>query len=70
MEFTSLENPEERLRTEPAHVQEGYRTRLEIWRRQLRRECRRHLVDLVELTTDLPVGQALGAYLMKRGRLH
>ena len=70
VEFTSLENPDERLRTEPAHVQAGYRIRLENWRRRLRHECRRHLVDLVELTTDRPVGQALGAYLMKRGRLH
>ena len=60
----------ERIRTEPAHVREGYRERLGAWREQLRRECRAHLVDLVELTTDEPVGPALGAYLMKRGRLH
>lgn len=70
VEFTALEAPELRLRTEPAHVRAGYRERLEAWRGRLRRECRRHLVDLVELTTDRPVGAALGAYLMKRGRLH
>jgi uncharacterized protein (DUF58 family) len=70
VEFTALEAPGTRLRTEPAHVREGYRARLEAWRHELRRECRRHLVDLVELTTDQPVGAALGAYLTKRGRLH
>jgi uncharacterized protein (DUF58 family) len=70
VEFTALEEPDRRLRTEPAHVRAGYRERFEGWRRELRRECRRHLIDLVELTTDQPVGQALGAYLMKRGRLH
>jgi uncharacterized protein (DUF58 family) len=70
VEFTALEDPSSRLRTEPAHVREGYRARLEHWRRQLRQECRRQLVDLVDVRTDQPVGQALGAYLMKRGRLH
>jgi len=70
VEFTSLEAPGQRLRTEPAHVRAGYRERLEAWRRELRRECRRHLVDLVELSTVEPVGAALGAYLTKRGRLH
>lgn len=70
VEFTALEDPGASLRTEPAHVREGYRERLENWRVRLRRECRRLLVDLVELTTDEPVGTALGAYLMKRGRLH
>jgi len=70
VEFTALESPAVRLRTEPAHVRAGYRERLETWRGRLRRECRRHLVDLVELSTDRPVGPALGAYLMKRGRLH
>ncbi|MBD3222432.1 DUF58 domain-containing protein [bacterium] len=70
VEFSSLEDPSLTLRTEPAHVREGYRDRLDGWRARMRRECRRHLIDLVELTTDQPVGAALGAYLMKRGRLH
>lgn len=70
VEFTALEQPDRHLRTEPAHVREGYRNRFEAWRQRLRRECRRHLVDLVELSTDQAVGAALGAYLMKRGRLH
>ena len=70
VEFTALEDPSARLRTEPAHVRDGYRARLESWRGRLRRECRRQLVDLVDVRTDQPVSQALGAYLMKRGRLH
>lgn len=70
VEFTALEDPSQRLRTEPGHVRAGYQARLQDWRQRLRRECRRLLVDLVELSTDQPVGPALGAYLMKRGRLH
>jgi uncharacterized protein (DUF58 family) len=70
IEFTSLEEPGEAVRTEPAHVRRGYRDKLENWRTQLRRECRRQLVDLVELTTDTPLENGLGAYLIKRGRLY
>lgn len=70
VEFSALEDPSVRLRTEPAHVREGYRERLEEWRHRLQWDCRRHLIDLVDMRTDQPVGAALGAYLMKRGRLH
>ena len=70
VEFTGLEAPEQRVRTEPAHVRAEYQARLGAWRDDLRRRCRHHLVDLVELVTDQPLGPALGAYLMKRGRLH
>jgi uncharacterized protein (DUF58 family) len=70
VEFTSLEDAHRRVRTEPAHVRDGYRDRFEAWRTHLRHACRRHLVDLVELSTAEPVGAALGSYLMKRGRLH
>jgi hypothetical protein len=51
-------------------VRQGYRQRLDDWRRHLRRECRRRLVDLVELTTATPLEKGLGAYLLKRGRLY
>lgn len=70
VEFTALEDPRLRVQTEPAHVRPVYRQQLDDWRQTLRRECRHHLVDLVEMTTDRPVAAALGAYLMKRGRLH
>ncbi|MFO7655316.1 MAG: DUF58 domain-containing protein [Candidatus Krumholzibacteriia bacterium] len=70
VEFTALEDPDQSVRTEPAHVREGYRERLEDWRGRLRRECRRLRVDLVEMTTDTPLEKGLGAYLLKRGRLY
>ena len=70
VEFESLEDPGQRVRLEPAHMREGYRERFETWRQTLRRECRRHLVDLVEITTDTPFEMGLGAYLQKRRRLY
>jgi hypothetical protein len=70
VEFTDLEAPDRSVRTEPAHVRSGYLRRLDEWRGYLRRECRRRLIDLVELTTDTPLEQGLGAYLLKRGRLY
>lgn len=70
VEFTALEDSTQRVQTEPAHVRPVYRRHLENWRRTLRLECRHRLIDLVEMTTDQPVAAALGAYLMKRGRLH
>lgn len=69
VEFSSLEDPAHKLRTEPAHVRQGYRERLESWRSELRRGCRGQLIDLVDMPTDQPVAAALGAYLMKRKRM-
>jgi len=69
-EFIALEQPERRLRTEPAHVRRAYRERFETWRSALRRDCRRQLVDLVEISTETPLETALGAYLQKRRRLY
>lgn len=70
VEFVSLEEPGEKVRLEPAHMREGYARRFEEWRLRLRRECRRQLVDLVEITTDTPFEKGLGAYLQKRRRLY
>jgi uncharacterized protein (DUF58 family) len=70
VEFVGLEAPGEAVRTEPAHVRQGYAERFEAWRDTLRYECRRRLIDLVELTTDTPLEKGLGAYLLKRGRLY
>jgi uncharacterized protein (DUF58 family) len=69
-EFFSLEEPERRLRSDPAHIRAHYRERFAAWRSDLRRECRRQLVDLVEITTDTPLETALLAYLQKRRRLY
>jgi len=70
VEFEALEEPGRRLRLEPAHVQGAYRQRFEAWRADLRRDCRRQRVDLVEITTDTPFARGLGAYLRKRRRLY
>jgi uncharacterized protein (DUF58 family) len=70
VEFESLENPGERIRLEPAHMRADYRDRFDKWRDTLRRECRKQLVDLVEITTDTPFEKGLGAYLQKRRKLY
>lgn len=70
VEFEALEEPGRRVRLEPAHLRDAYRVRFEAWREELRRECRRQRVDLVEITTDTPFARGLGAYLRKRRRLY
>lgn len=70
VEFESLEHPGQKVRLEPAHMRRGYQERFDAWRDSLRRECRRQLIDLVEITTDTPFAQGLGAYLQKRRRMY
>jgi uncharacterized protein (DUF58 family) len=69
-DFVALEEPGATVQAEPAHLRRSYRERFEAWRTRLRRDCRRQLIDLVELTTDTPLEQGLGAYLQKRRRLY
>lgn len=70
VEFEALEEPGRRVRLEPAHLADGYRDRFGRWQDTLRRECRRQLIDLVEITTDTPFEKGLGAYLQKRRRMY
>lgn len=70
VEFESMEEPGRRIRLEPSHMRESYRQRFDQWQEMLRRECRRQLVDLVEITTDTPFEKGLGAYLQKRRRMY
>jgi uncharacterized protein (DUF58 family) len=70
VEFESLEEPGRKIRMEPSHLRESYMERFEQWQATLRRECRRQLVDLVEITTDTPFEKGLGAYLQKRRRMY
>jgi uncharacterized protein (DUF58 family) len=70
VEFEALEEAGRKIRVEPDHLRDRYRDRFGAWRRDLRRECRRQLVDLVEITTDTPFARGLGAYLQKRRRLY
>ncbi|MEN8006684.1 MAG: DUF58 domain-containing protein [Candidatus Krumholzibacteriota bacterium] len=70
VEFEAMEEPGRRIRMEPSHLRESYRQRFGQWQEYLRRECRRQLVDLVEITTDTPFEKGLGAYLQKRRRMY
>lgn len=70
VEFEALEEPGRRLRLEPAHMRDAYCERFDAWRDELRRECRRQRVDLVEVTTETPFARGLGAYLRKRRKLY
>ncbi len=63
--FRDLETGEE-LTTQAESVQENYLKAIENWRKTLDKECRNRSVDLVELTTDDPLDQALLDYLVKR----
>jgi len=69
VEFEALEEPGRRVRLEPAHLGEAYRRDFGSWRDRLRRDSRRQLVDLVEMTTSTPFAQGLAAYLQKRRRM-
>ena len=69
-EFEALEEPGRKVRLEADHLRDGYQENFERWRSRLRLECRRQLVDLVEITTDTPFAKGLGAYLHKRRRLY
>jgi uncharacterized protein (DUF58 family) len=70
VEFEALESPGHKVRLEPAHLRTAYRARFDAWRDTLRRDCRRQLIDLVEITTDTPFEKGLGAYLQKRRRMY
>ena len=70
VEFESLEEPGHRVRLEPAHMRAGYVERFGKWQNTLRSECRRQLIDLIEITTDTPFEKGLGAYLQKRRKLY
>lgn len=69
VEFEALEQPGQKVRIEPAHLRSGYQDHFAAWQDQLRRECRRHRIDLVPITTDTPFEKGLGQYLQKRRRM-
>ena len=64
-----LERPGRAVEVLPSLEGREYRRRVAAWRERLRRDCRRHHVDLVETPTDQPFARALLAYLVKRRRL-
>jgi len=66
--FVDLETGRE-IRTQPWFIKAEYRQKVEAWMQQLARECRRHLIDYVPMTTSTPFDLALLAYLNKRSHL-
>ena len=69
LELPDLERPERKVRIEPSQAAADYRAQFGAWRDGLRRECRRHLIDLIEVSTDAPPEAALHAWLGRRRRL-
>jgi len=70
VEFESLEQPGSKVRVEPAHIRAGYQEKFHAWQDNLKRECRRQKIDLVQLTTDTAFDKGLGKYLQKRRRMY
>ncbi len=70
VEFESLEQPGNKVRVEPAHIRAGYQEKFHAWQDNLKRECRRQKIDLVQLTTDTAFDKGLGKYLQKRRRMY
>jgi uncharacterized protein (DUF58 family) len=68
LELTDLERPQRKVRIEPSQAAADYRAQFGAWRDALRRDCRRHLVDLIEIGTDAPPEAALHAWLGRRRR--
>ncbi|HZL86701.1 MAG TPA: DUF58 domain-containing protein [Candidatus Krumholzibacteria bacterium] len=66
--FVDLETGRE-IRTQPWFIKAEYRQKVESWMQHLARECRRHLIDYVPMTTSTPFDLALLAYLNKRSHL-
>lgn len=67
--FSDLERPGEEILLDPALARSVYRERIAVWRDRLRDACRRHAVELVELTTETPFERALLEYLSRRRRV-
>jgi uncharacterized protein (DUF58 family) len=65
-QFECLERPGTARLLDPAQVRGVYLERLEAFRTELRRGCRRHRVDLVEMTTESPLTEALAVYFKRR----
>ncbi len=63
--FTDLESRED-ITTHAEGVREKYLAAINQWRRDLQSSCLNRGIDLVELTTDEPLDQALLDYLVLR----
>jgi uncharacterized protein (DUF58 family) len=66
--FDSLERADDRVMVDPAHLRRAYLDNLQEFRTQLKAGCYRHRIDLMPLTTDQPLSEALGSFLAARSR--
>lgn len=65
-QFESLEVDGQQHLLDPALLRPAYLARLQQFRDELTRGCRRHKIDHVSFTTDQPYSDALAAYLSRR----
>ena len=67
-QFASLEQADHQHLVDPSQIRTAYLQRLEQFREQLSRGCRRHRINLVPMITDQPYADALAGYLAHRRR--
>lgn len=66
--FKDMET-EEKMTTQPYHIQKAYQKQMRTFLERYKRECREHAVDYVLLDTATPFDVALLQYLKKRSRI-
>jgi uncharacterized protein (DUF58 family) len=66
--FECLETPGLHVDLDPASIRKAYLARLEKFLDELQRECLSARCDMVSLTTDQDLGEALAHYLRRRAR--
>jgi uncharacterized protein (DUF58 family) len=66
--FRSMERVDHRLLVDPHRLRAAYLEQFEAFQAKLADICSHAGVDLVRLTTTMPYGKALGAYLDQRAR--
>ncbi len=69
IQFRDLENVQNEHIIDARTLRQAYLDRLQQHQKELRDACRKHRVDLVPLTTDRPLADALHEYLAMRRRL-
>lgn len=68
--FLDLENPDgDPITTQPWHIQQAYRRRIETMLQRYRRGCAEAGVDYALLDTETPFSAALSRYLVRRRRV-
>lgn len=65
-QFESLETAGHKHLLDPALLRQEYLARLDHFREELVKGCRRHRIDLVPFTTDQPYADALTTYISRR----